>query len=367
MSGADDGASPFRGRRARLREALEEPGLEGLLVSHPPNVRYLSGFEGSAGLLLVHGEEALLVVDGRYAEQAADEADGGVEVRVAGSGLLEGLGDELSEEGSALPLGFEAEHTTVSGRDRLEEEASGADWRPAEGLVEALRARKDADELERIARAARAADRAWEGLAQVLEEGMSEREAAAEMDYRLRREGDGPPAFDTIVAFGERSALPHARPADRRLREGDLVLVDGGATVDAYRSDLTRVASAGEPADWQRELHGTVEAARAAAVQAVVAGRPAREVDAAARERLEAAGRADVFPHSTGHGIGLEVHERPSVSSRSDEILREGNVVTIEPGVYLRGRGGVRLEDDVAVEADGARVLTETDRRLRIL
>lgn len=367
MSGSSDGSLPFPDRRSRLREGLRDPGLDGLLVSHPPNVRYLTGFGGSTGLLLVLADSALLVVDGRYAEQAVTEADRGVEVREAAAGLMEALGEALGDGEAALRAGFEAEHTTVTGRDRLEEEAGGADWRPTEGLVEELRSRKDPDELDRMGRAARAAERAWEGLVAVLEEGMSEREAVAEMDYRLRREGTGPPAFDTIVAFGERSALPHARPGDRRLREGDLVLVDGGATVDAYCSDLTRMACAGPPADWQRELHGAVDDARAAAVAAVGDGRPAREVDAAARERLAASGRADAFSHSTGHGLGLEVHERPSVSSRSDEILRGGNVVTIEPGVYLRGRGGIRLEDDVAVEADGSRLLTTADRGLREL
>lgn len=367
MTAAPDGLSAFADRRSRLRAALEEPGLDGLLVTHPPNVRYLSGFRGSAGLLLVLGDRTMLVVDGRYGQQAADESDPSVEVREAGGGLLAGLGEVLDGREGTLRLGFEAEHTSVAGRSRLEEDAAGGDWRPAGELVEELRARKDPGELELLGRAAAAAERALEGLAGVLERGISEREAVAEMDHRLRREGTGPPAFDTIVAFGERTALPHADPGGRRLREGDLVLVDGGATVEGYRSDLTRMACAGPAAGWQRELHAAVDAARAAAVAAVADGRPAREVDAAARDRLAEAGRADAFTHSTGHGVGLEVHERPSLSSRSDEILREGNVVTIEPGVYLRGRGGIRLEDDVAVESDGGRLLTTADRALREL
>ncbi len=367
MSGPSDADPAFPGRRTRLREGLESAGLDGLLISHPPNVRYLTGFAGSAGLLLVRAEETLLLVDGRYGEQAAEQVDDGVEVREADAGLMDALGGVVGDGGSGPRLGFEADHTTVAGRGRLDEDAGGADWRPVEGAVEELRARKDDGELDRIARAVRAAERAWEGLREVLEEGISEREATAEMDARLRRAGTGPPAFDTIVAFGERTALPHASPGGRRLREGDLVLVDGGATVEGYRSDLTRMACAGPPAGWQREVHGAVDRARAAAVEAVADGRPAREVDAAARGRLEEAGRADAFSHSTGHGLGLEVHERPSVSSRSEAILREGNVVTIEPGVYLRGRGGIRLEDDVAVEAGRARVLTSVDRALREL
>lgn len=353
-----------RERRRRLQRGIEEEELDGLLVSHPPNLLYLTGFTGSAGLLLLRGADALLIVDGRYGEQAEDEVDDAVGVRVAGDGSLAGLEDALGRGNGSLRLGFEAGCTTVAGRTRLEEQAGGAEWRAAEGMVEGLRARKDDEELARLGRAADAVERAWRGLLAVLEEGTSEREAAAEMDYRLRRAGTGPPAFDTIVAFGERSALPHARPGDRRLRAGDLVLVDGGATVDAYRSDLTRMAVAGRADDWQLELHRTVDAAREAAVAAVADGRPAREVDAAARGRLEEEGWAEAFSHSTGHGLGLEVHEAPSVSARSDEILREGNVVTIEPGVYLRGRGGVRLEDDVVVEGGGGRLLTGTDRAL---
>lgn len=361
------GATGAAVRRTRLREEVEERDLDGLLVSHPPNVRYLTGFTGSTGLLLLRGDEALLLVDGRYAEQAAEEVDEATEIRRADDGLLEALGETAEAAPSGARLGFEADRLTVAELDRLGERAGGAEWRPTGDLVAGLRARKDAGELACIERAARAVERAWEGLLEVLEEGVSEREAAAELDYRLRREGTGPPAFDCIVAFGERSSLPHAAPADRVLEEGDLVLVDAGATVDGYHSDLTRIATAGPPADWQRELHQAVDAARQAAVARVADGRPAREVDAAARERLEEDGWGDAFSHSTGHGVGLEVHERPSLSGRSEEILREGNVVTIEPGVYLRGRGGVRLEDLVAVEADGGRLLTRIGRELREL
>jgi len=351
-------------RRRRLRRGLEGEELDGLLISHPPNLFYLCGFTGSAGLLLLRGDTSLLVVDGRYAEQAADEVDDAVSVREADDGAVAALGEALARGGPTPRVGFEAAHVTVAGRARLEEEADRAEWRGTEGRVEELRARKDAGEVARLERAVRAAERSWRGLLVVLEEGMSEREAVAEMDYRLRRRGTGPPAFDTIVAFGERTARPHARPGGRRLREGDLVLVDAGATVEAYRSDMTRMAVAGAAEDWQRELHGAVDGARAAAVAAVAGGRPAREVDAAARERLAGHGWAEAFPHSTGHGLGLEVHEEPSLSSRSDEILREGNVVTIEPGVYLRGRGGIRLEDDVLVEGDAGRLLTTADRGL---
>lgn len=363
MSPASFPEHPHAKRLERLREELAGRELSGLLVSHPPNVCYLSGFSGSSGLLLVGAASAVLVTDGRYEEQAAGETPAEVEVRVGRDGLLEELASAAGSSDAARRPGFEAAVVTVRGLEELREGLE-AEWTATEGVVEALRARKDAGELRRIARAAELTSSVLERVLAAAEEGMTERELAAEVDYRLRRAGSGPPAFETIVAAGERSALPHARPSERALREGDLVLLDFGATCEGYCADLTRVAVLGAALGWQRELHEAVEAARRAAVEAVRDGRPAREVDAAARDRLGEAGWADAFGHSTGHGLGLEVHEGPSVSSRSDEILRRGNVVTIEPGVYLRGRGGIRLEDDVAVREEGARVLTDAPRGL---
>lgn len=358
-------------RLRSLRQRLEPEDLDGLLVTHPPNVRYLSGFGGSAGILLVGGDRALLVTDARYGEQAEEEVAEDVEVRVVRDGLVSGLGTALEEAGTTgagpLRLGVEAHRLTVSRLRELEEEMEDVEWGETTDLVEELRARKDAGEMERLEEAARVASRAFEAVLRVVEEGMTEAEVVAELEFRLRKAGSGPAAFESIVAAGPRSALPHARPSSRRIREGDLLLFDFGATVDGYRSDLTRTVVVGEAAPWQREAHEAVREALEAATSAVAAGRPARDVDARAREILEERGFGDAFTHSTGHGLGLEVHEKPSVSRKSDDILQAGNVVTIEPGVYLRGRGGIRLEDDVAVEEAGARVLTGAPRHLREL
>jgi len=357
---------PAPGRLDSLRERLAEEELDALVVSHPPNFRYLSGFSGSAGLLLVQGHGALLLVDGRYDEQAVEEVGAGIEVRVAEESLRDLLAEALGTSDDPPRVGLEAHRLTVEGAGRIREAAGDVEWSETTDLVEDLRAVKDADEVRRIARAAEVACRALEELLNVVEEGVSEQALVAELEYRLRAAGSGRPAFDSIVASGPRSALPHATPGERRVREGDLVLLDFGATVEGYCSDVTRTVVLGPAREWQREVQEAVRAARDAAVEAAVPGREAREVDRAAREVLEERGLVESFPHSTGHGLGLEVHEGPSLSRKSDEILRDGNVVTIEPGVYLRGRGGIRLEDDVVV-ADHPRVLTDAPRALREL
>ncbi|HKK09005.1 MAG TPA: M24 family metallopeptidase, partial [Gemmatimonadota bacterium] len=260
-----------------------------------------------------------------------------------------------------------AEHLSVRDRERLGEGAPGPEWRASTGLVEDLRARKDPGEVAWIERAGAMACRALERTLSHVEAGATELEVTAELEYRLREEGSEGPAFESIVAAGPRSALPHARPSDRALAEGDLLLLDFGAVAGGYRSDITRTVVIGEPSSWQLEIHGAVLAARRAALEAAAPGVPAREVDGAARASLEAAGHGERFGHATGHGLGLEVHEAPGVSRRSDAILQEGHVVTIEPGVYLPGRGGVRVEDDVLLEAGGARLLTDFPLALREL
>ena len=354
-------------RLARLRGRLEELGLDGLVTVHGPSLRYLCGFSGSSGLLVVRGDDGVLLTDSRYEVQAADEVDRTIEVRIAGDGLFDAL-SELARDWPGSPrVAFEPAHVSVRDKARLERAAPEVDWTAREGLVESLRARKDVAEIARIRRAAVLACNALEETLGRVEEGISEAEITAELEYRLRRAGSDGPAFESIVAVGPRSALPHARPSARILREGDLLLLDFGAVVDGYRSDITRTVVAGAAAAWQLAVHRAVLAAHDAAVAAVAAGAPAADVDAAARASLTEAGYGEHFGHSTGHGLGLEVHEEPAVSRRSEAILQAGNVVTIEPGVYLPGRGGVRLEDDVWVEEAGARPLTDFPLDLREL
>lgn len=364
MSTPAASASPFARRLDQLRAELPSAGLDGLLLSKLTNVRYMSGFTGSSGQLLMLPERSVLFTDFRYEEQAEGEVAPAIDVRISRNGLLEELAAFLDERGLSGRLGFEAESTTVRDRHELGELCDRVTWETAPGWVEAQRVRKDEKEILSIERAARLGEEALDQVLTIVSEGVTERTLAAELDYRLRLAGSGPPAFESIVAAGPRSALPHAQPSDRPLARGDLVLFDFGASVDGYCSDMTRTFVLGPAAPWQREAHRAVAAAQEAAKQTIRAGVPAREVDSAAREVLESAGLAERFGHGTGHGIGLEVHEAPRIYRRSEDILERASVVTVEPGVYLPGRGGIRIEDDVVVEDAGARILTRYSRDL---
>lgn len=366
-AGRGAGADPRTRREEELRGRVGEAGLDGLLVGHLPNIRFLTGFSGSSALLVLLREGALhLLTDFRYEEQAAEECPRGVSLRIARDGLFPELG-RLLDSGGPRRLGFEAEHLTVRDRRELGERCGRVAWEAVGPLVEELRARKDETELERIRAAVAVAERALAETLEVVREGMPEFEVAAELEYRLRRAGSGPLPFAPIVAGGPRSALPHAEPGRRPLAEGDLLLFDFGATSGGYCCDLTRTFVLGPAAAWQREVHQAVLEAQAAALAAIETGRSGREVDRAARRCLEALGWGERFGHSTGHGIGLEVHETPRLSRRSKDTLETGNVVTVEPGVYLSGRGGVRVEDDVVVDAEGPRLLTRFSRDLQEL
>lgn len=358
---------PQPARLARLRRRLEDAGLGGFLVVHPPNIRYLSGFSGSSAFLLVLREETHLLTDFRYEEQAASEIPSDVSLRVAREGLFPELGALCGSLTGIGRVGFEPARVTVRDHGELRERCADLSWMEADGEVEALRARKGPEELALLRCAVEAAREALDHTLKRVEEGATELELVAELEYALRRAGSGPPPFEPIVAGGPRSSLPHARPGDRPLAEGDLLLFDFGAEVGGYCSDLTRTFVLGSARDWQRDVHGAVEEARGAAVEALRPGTPCREVDAVARAVLDRHGYGERFGHSTGHGIGLEIHEDPRLSRRSEEVVREGHVVTVEPGVYLPGRGGVRIEDDVAVGEDGPVLLGEVPRELREL
>lgn len=352
-------------RLSRLREKIREAGLDGLLVGHLPNIRYLSGFTGSSALLVVLREgEPTLLTDFRYEEQAADQTPLEVRVWIVRDGLFSELAEFLDAGPGPRRLGFEADHLTVRDRREIGERCGSVDWEAAPALVEEMRSRKDEREVARIREAAGIAERAFGSVLEKVEVGVSERELAAELEYRLRVMGSGSLPFEPIVAGGPRSSLPHAEPGERRLQEGDLLLFDFGATSDGYCCDLTRTVVLGAALSWQREVHDAVREAQRAAIEVLRPGVTGREVDGEVRRLLEERGLGDRFGHSTGHGIGLEVHESPRLSRRSEEVLEAGHVVTVEPGVYLPGRGGVRIEDDVVVEEDGPRLLTGTSRHL---
>jgi len=344
-------------RLRRVRDRLHDERLDGLLVSHLPNIQFLTGFTGSSAVLLVEPGVATLFTDFRYETQASEEVERSVSVVIARQGLFDELAKRMLEDLPGRTIGFESAAITVRDRQELGMSCSTVVWEATAGLVEELRSVKDPWEQDQIAAAVELAERVLTGIVDDIRPGRTERDVAADLAYRLQSAGSGPLPFEPIIAFGPRSALPHARPGARELRPGDLVLLDFGARVGGYCSDLTRVLVAAPAQPWQRELHAAVDEACGRAIETVSAGVPACVVDAAARDYLAGLGLADRFGHSTGHGLGLEVHESPRVHRQEDRPLAAGNVVTIEPGVYLPGRGGIRIEQDVVVETSGCRVL----------
>ena len=355
------------GRLGRLRAAFDGAGVDALFVTHLTNIRYLTGFTGSAALLAVTPDRALLVTDGRYAGQAPREVD------AAGAPVEVGISAEAQRElvqavldGSAR-IGLEAEHVSWASRDRYASSwFPNADLVATAGLVEELRLAKDAGEIARIRRAGAFADAALAEVRPLLDEGLTERQIGLELDTTMRRLGASDTSFETIVASGSNGALPHARPSDRRIVAGDLVVIDIGALVDGYCSDMTRTVAVGEPSSTQVRMLEVVLAAQAAGVAAVRAGVPAADVDAACRAVIEDAGWGDAFSHGTGHGVGLDIHEARRVGRTSTATLAAGQVVTVEPGVYLPEHGGVRIEDTVVVTEVGAEPLTLTPKLTRV-
>jgi Xaa-Pro aminopeptidase len=345
-------------RQAALRVALEGEGLDALLVTHLPNIRYLTGFSGSAALLLVRPAATTLITDFRYAVQAPSEAGDAAEVEVDQKSVWERLGRLLA----AAPvgtLGIEAMALTVHDAQRVGELTRGKVV-PTGGLVERLRAVKSPEEVGAIRSAAALAQAALAEVLPAVRPGQTEREVAAALESALRLGGSEWHPFPTIVASGPRAALPHARTSARPIGAGEWLLLDFGAQVDGYCADLTRTVIVGSRADErQRTIYELVRTAQRRALEHLRPGMTGREGDALAREVIAARGFGDAFGHSLGHGLGLEVHEAPRLAPTAEEVLPLHAVVTVEPGVYLPGWGGVRLEDDVHLGPDGAEVLSD--------
>ncbi len=356
------------GRLDRLRDRLDGAGVDALVVTTLPNVRYLSGFTGSAGVLVVTSGEAVLTTDGRYRTQSAEQvAAAGVEgdVRIeigAVTPQREAARGALRAAGAAR-VGLEADNVTWGASRSWGELLDGIELVPTSGVVEALREVKDAGEIARMQRAAAIADAALGEVLPMLAgagtTAVTEEEFALALDTAMRRGGAEGVAFETIVAAGENSAKPHHHPTGRRIRPGDPVVVDFGALYDGYRSDMTRTfCVGGEPEGELKRVFDVVRASQADGVAAVRPGTGTKEVDDVCRQVIAAAGWADRFEHGTGHGVGLDIHEAPTVSPLGTAILAPGFIVTVEPGVYLPGVGGVRIEDTLVVTEDGSRPLT---------
>jgi Xaa-Pro aminopeptidase len=358
-------------RLGAIRGLLEETGrpYAALFISRPENRAYLSGFTGSFGYLLITPGEALLFTDGRYVEQAAQQAPGWKVIRLQRP-FEQSVIPEIKRLGLAS-IGFEADHLSYGDYSFWTEKIKETQWLPAPNLTALLRQRKDPAEVAAVRSAISIAERAFDNLLGLLKPGMTERAAAAELEFGMRKFGADAIAFDTIVASGVRGALPHGRATDKPIESGEFVTFDFGARVDGYNSDITRtifVSGGGkQPSQRQRQIYQLVQEAQLAGIEAVRPGVEASLVDQASRAVFEKAGLVEYYLHSTGHNLGREVHETPFMAPTDTTRLETGMVLTVEPGLYFSDWGGVRIEDDLLVTEDGAEVLPRLTRELILL
>jgi Xaa-Pro aminopeptidase len=357
----DPGHDRYSKRRERLSALLEAQELPLLVVSNPVNIFYLTGFRGSAGIAAVGGPEALLWVDPRYTRQAREQARG-VEVLEAKGSLLKAAAGWLGKQRSRV-AGFEDGHLTCA---RLRELRGHVPPRvrlkPAGGLIEELRSVKDPEEIDSIREAGRLTAATFAEVAGLVRPGVRECDLAAEIDFRMRRRGAEGVAFETMVASGPRGAWPHARASSKFLKKGELVILDLGAILRGYAADMTRTVYLGQPTRRARSLYDAVRYAQVEAAEAACSGTRAGDVDRAARKALARHGLARYFTHSAGHGVGLEVHEKPRLARGERQRLAVGYVITVEPGIYLEGFGGIRIEDTVLVGESSPEVLTPASK-----
>lgn len=355
----------YKSRYALLRKRLEQARGDALIVTHLPNVFYLSGFTGSSGTLVIEHGKATLFTDARYEIQAPSEiARAAVKAQIVRGSLQAAVGGHLAGR-KRLTAIFDPTHSTVAALGALERAAGNkVTWRGETGWIEEIRAVKSVGEIDKMRAAARLASEAVIRVIKVIKAGITEIDVAAEIEYQMRKLGAEGPSFETIVASGPRAALPHARPTTKRLKRNELVVLDLGAILARYCSDITRTVHIGTAPKKVRSWYQAVKEAQQAGIAALGAGTEASVPDAAARRVLAGQGLGQYFVHSTGHGLGIEVHEDPKLAAGQTRKLVAGNVVTVEPGVYFEGTGGIRIEDDVAIGERGPEVLSTAPREL---
>ncbi len=356
--------SRYQARLERLRHALARLSADALLVTHLPNIRYLCGFSGSAGVLVVDASSATFFTDSRYTIQSKHEVVG-ARVRIPKKGLLRASGELLRARKSFRRVAFSATQMTIAQKQAVDSAVfRKVRWVDDGGAIEKLRMVKDEYEVSVMRGAAEVVSRTFERTRRMLHPGMKELDVAAEIERDFKRRGAEGPSFETIVASGVRSALPHARPSAKAIAKNELVVLDHGAILHGYCSDMTRTVFVGKAPRKVRSLYRAVQDALEAGKAAARPGRKGQDVDAAARNVLRRAGVAQYFTHSTGHGVGLEIHESPRIGKGDETVLAEGMVITVEPGVYIEGFGGIRIEDDIVVTTRGAEELTTAPRDL---
>lgn len=345
----------------KLQAQLEENEIDALLVTKRENIRYLSGFTGSSGVIVITSNSASFITDFRYTEQANDQVKG-YDIIELDTSLIKSVADVVSRE-SIKRLGIEQDAMTV-GQYRTYEKEVDVQLIETSGIVEKLRLIKDESEIKIMKEAAAIADAAYTHIQTFIRPGRTEREVANELEMFMRSKGADSSSFDIIVASGLRSALPHGVASDKVIQTGELVTLDFGTYYKGYCSDITRTLAIGPVSDELRQIYDTVLRAQLAGVEGIRAGITGIEADALTRDIIKEAGYGEYFGHSTGHGLGMEVHEAPGLSFRSDTVLEPGMVVTIEPGIYINGVGGCRIEDDVVITEDGCYLLTQSPKEL---
>ncbi|MFQ6608040.1 MAG: M24 family metallopeptidase [Fidelibacterota bacterium] len=352
-------------RVVKLKERLSQEALEGMLITNLTNVRYLSGFTGSAGTCLIFDKKSYFISDGRYLTQAREQVQGMEVIIDSGTHLQIIKRNKLISNGAVL--GFEADYLTVSQMNQLQELFPQTQWESTSRIVEEIAAIKDESELRALRVAIEITDKVFDQLTPELRPGSIEREVAAKISFAYKILGADGDSYHPIVASGPNSALPHAVPSDRVFQNGDFVVLDFGALYQGYHADMTRTIAIGTVTDRHREVYAVVQEAQQRGCQAARAGMTCRELDTVTRNYISEQGYGDYYVHGTGHGLGLEVHTMPRVSQVSEDTLQENYVVTIEPGIYIPDWGGVRIEDDILICKDGAEVLNQSPRDLMVL
>ncbi|MEZ7170966.1 M24 family metallopeptidase [Sporosarcina sp. OR05] len=347
-----------------LREALKENALDAILVTNSYNRRYITGFTGSSGVAVISANDAVFITDFRYTEQAAEQVKGFRIVKHERT-IIEEVAAQVQEM-NIQTLGFEKDDVTF-GMYELYNEKVQAELKPVSGIIEKLRMIKSAEEIEILKDAAKIADDAFAHICTFIKPGVSELEVSNELEMFMRKQGATSSSFDIIVASGERGALPHGVASAKIIQSGELVTLDFGALYNGYISDITRTVAVGEPSEQMREIYEITRAAQQKALEEIKPGMTGIEADAIARDYIKSKGYGEAFGHSTGHGIGLEVHEGPALSFRSETVLVPNMSVTVEPGIYVPGVGGVRIEDDIIITEEGNVRLTHSPKELIIL
>lgn len=348
----------------KIVAAFEEQGLDGMLITSPYNRRYASNFTGSSGTVLISREKAVFITDFRYVEQAEKQCIGYEIVQQKGN-MTEEIANKIVELG-IKKLGFEQDYVTFSTYEQFKSSFK-TELIPVSGIIEKLRLIKSESEIKILKEAAKIADAAFDHIIKFIQPGISELEVSNELEFFMRKAGATSSSFDTIVASGARSALPHGVATDKIIEKGDFVTLDYGAYYQGYVSDITRTIAVGDPAEQLKEIYNIVYEAQKLGLKGLKPGISGKEADALTRDYITEKGYGEYFGHSTGHGIGLEVHEGPNLSIRSEYTLEPGMVVTVEPGIYVAGLGGVRIEDDTLITEDGNERLTHSTKELIIL